>query len=105
VRYLSTALLILASSSTAALGQNRVTLHDRWQIQSSAKVGTDGAVISSATYRPGDWYRATVPSTVVGTLVEDSVFKDPFFGMNLRSMPGMTYGIGKIARRSGFQRR
>ena len=41
-----------------------------------------------------DWYRATTPSTVVGALVEDGVYRDPFFGMNLRSLPGMTYPIG-----------
>jgi exo-1,4-beta-D-glucosaminidase len=87
--------LIFLSSARVAGAQARVELHDRWQIQSSAKVGTDGSAISSAGYQSTGWYRATVPSTVVGTLVEDSVFKDPFFGMNLRSIPGMTYGIGK----------
>ncbi|MEO8620751.1 MAG: beta galactosidase jelly roll domain-containing protein, partial [bacterium] len=79
--------------------QERRMLHDGWQIQSSSKVGTDGATISSATYRASDWYKATVPSTVVGALVQDGVFKfgstkDPFFGMNLRVVPGMTYKIG-----------
>jgi exo-1,4-beta-D-glucosaminidase len=31
----------------------------------------------------------------VGTLVEDSVYRNPFFGMNLRDLPGMTYPIGR----------
>ncbi len=69
-------------------------LHNGWQIQSSAKVGTDGAVISSPSYRPTDWYPATVPSTVVGALVDDSVYRDVFFGMNFRTLPGVTYPIG-----------
>ena len=69
-------------------------LHDGWQIQSSAKVGTDGATISTTAYRPTDWYRSTVPSTVVGSLVEDSIYRDPFFGMNLRAIPGTTFPIG-----------
>ena len=77
-----------------AEAQERVMLHNGWQLQSSAKVGTDGATISSTTYRPADWYRATVPSTVVGTLVEDSLYGDPFFGMNLRNIPGTTFKIG-----------
>jgi exo-1,4-beta-D-glucosaminidase len=71
-------------------------LHDGWRLQSSRQVGTDGSAISSATFRPSDWYKATVPSTVVGTLVADGAFKDPFFGMNLRGLPGMTYKIGTI---------
>jgi exo-1,4-beta-D-glucosaminidase len=74
--------------------QGRRMLHDGWLIQSSAKVGVDGAALSSARYRPLGWYKATAPSTVVGALVQDGVFKDPFFGMNLRALPGMTYKIG-----------
>jgi len=65
-----------------------------WLLQSSASIGVDGATISSPTYRPTGWHRATVPSTVVGSLVDDSVYADPFFAMNLRALPGMTYPIG-----------
>ncbi len=69
-------------------------LHEGWLIQSSAKVGVDGAAISAPDYTPAGWYRATVPSTVVGSLVEDGVYPDPFFGMNFRALPGVTYPIG-----------
>lgn len=85
-------LTLLASLPASA--QERLALHDGWLIQSSAKVGTDGAAISSRSYRPSDWYKATVPSTVVGALVDGGVFKDPFFGMNLRDLPGTTFKIG-----------
>lgn len=77
-----------------ARAQERRELHDGWLVQSSDSVGTDGAAITSRSYRPKRWYRASVPSTVVGTLVGDGVYRDPFFGMNLRSLPGMTYAIG-----------
>ena len=87
----SLSLLVLAGGAAA---QEQLTLHDGWMIQSSAKAGTDGAVISAPAYRPTDWYRATVPSTVVGALVEDGVYPDPFFGMNLRDLPGTTFKIG-----------
>lgn len=69
-------------------------LNGRWQLQTSAKVGTDGAAISSTSYHPSEWYSVTVPSTVVGALVEAGVFKDPFYGMNLRNIPGTTFKIG-----------
>ncbi len=88
---LSLSLVVLAAGASA---QEQLTLHDGWMIQSSAKVGTDGAVISTPAYRSTDWYRATVPSTVVGALVEDGVYPDPFFGMNLRDLPGTTFKIG-----------
>ncbi|HEY1951340.1 MAG TPA: beta galactosidase jelly roll domain-containing protein, partial [Gemmatimonadaceae bacterium] len=78
----------------AARGQEQLPLHSGWLIQSSAKVGVDGATISSTAYKPADWYRATVPSTVVGSLVQDSLYGDPFFGMNLRDLPGTSFKIG-----------
>ena len=86
--------VLFLAIATSATAQERLMLHDGWQIQSSAKVGTDGATISTITYRPTDWYRSTVPSTVVGSLVEDSIYRDPFFGMNLREIPGTTFPIG-----------
>ena len=86
-------LLLLAARETRA--QERRDLHTGWLIQSSARVGIDGAAISSPNYRPASWYRASVPSTVVGTLVEDGEYREPFFGMNLRALPGMTYPIGR----------
>jgi exo-1,4-beta-D-glucosaminidase len=85
---------VLAVVSSSAGAQQRQMLHDGWLVQSSAKVGTDGMSISSSSYRTTGWYKATAPSTVVGALVQNGTFKDPFFGMNLRSLPGMTYPIG-----------
>src|SRR6185437_11121368 len=88
------ALVFMLVCAGAARAQNKQMLHSGWLIQSSARAGTDGARISTSRYVPRNWYRATVPSTVVGTLVDDGVYRDPFFGMNLRSLPGMTYKIG-----------
>jgi exo-1,4-beta-D-glucosaminidase len=85
-------LLLVAVDARA---QERHILEAGWLLQSSASVGVDGAKISASTYPATGWHRATVPSTVVGTLVEDGVYPDPFFGMNLRALPGMTYPVGR----------
>jgi Beta-galactosidase/beta-glucuronidase len=77
-----------------AQAQSRRPLQTGWRIQSSATAGRDGATISTSRYRPRGWHAATVPSTVVGTLVDDKVYPDPFYAMNLRALPGMTYKIG-----------
>ena len=87
-------LFLFLWAAGAAHAQARQMLHDGWLIQSSAKVGVDGAAISSSAYKPMGWYHATVPSTVMGTLVEGGVYPDPFFGMNFRALPGVTYNIG-----------
>ena len=86
------ALLLWTAVSTPA--QEQQMLHAGWLIQSSAKVGTDGAAISSVGYHPEGWYAATVPSTVVGALIENGTYREPFFGMDLRELPGTTFPIG-----------
>ncbi len=73
---------------------SRMVLDQGWVIQSSAKVRETGDVISTARFHPLGWYPARVPSTVLAALVENKVYPDPDYGMNLRSIPGTSYPIG-----------
>ncbi|HXT13027.1 MAG TPA: glycoside hydrolase family 2 protein [Candidatus Angelobacter sp.] len=43
-------------------------------------------MISTTAFKPDRWYAAIVPSTVAGVLVQDKVYPDPFFGMNLNDL-------------------
>lgn len=73
----------------------KLFLEKGWSVQSSDFVQATGDVISSHTFRPEvKWHAAEVPSTVVGTLVANKVYPDPFLGMNLRLIPGCNYPIG-----------
>jgi exo-1,4-beta-D-glucosaminidase len=54
-----------------------------------------GDVISQEGFEPSGWYRTSVPSTVLAALVNNNVYRDPYYGMNLRSIPGASYPIGK----------
>jgi exo-1,4-beta-D-glucosaminidase len=87
-------LALLAAITARAQNANAIPLKDNWAIQSSAKVSADGATISRAGFEAKDWYPATVPTTVLAALVADKVYPDPYFGMNLRSIPGTRYKIG-----------
>ncbi len=84
----------LATAAVSAGPGNRLPLQDGWQIQSSSKIEVKGESISVAGFRTDGWYGATVPSTVLAALVENKVYPDPYFGMNLRSIPGTTYPVG-----------
>jgi exo-1,4-beta-D-glucosaminidase len=84
----------LPDSGKGAESFNRTLLAGGWEIQSSARINAGGETISTSGFKPDGWFKATVPSTVVGCLVEDKVYTDPFFGTNLRSWPGMDYPIG-----------
>ena len=62
------------------------TLHD-WQMQDVAKVSDAGAVVSTNAFAPQSWYKATVPGTVLTTLVDNGVYPDPVYGENMRAIP------------------
>jgi exo-1,4-beta-D-glucosaminidase len=67
----------------------RLLLRSGWQLQSSAALTVPPQVISTQEFDPAGWHPAHVPSTVVGTLIEDGVYPNPFEGLNLRALPGM----------------
>lgn len=82
------------AAETASSGSH-IALDTGWQIQSSAKVKEGGDRLSTDPYRPQGWFPARVPSTVLAALVSDEVYPDPYYGMNLRSIPGTDYPIGQ----------
>jgi exo-1,4-beta-D-glucosaminidase len=90
-----TLLLVLAGSGPAAAQTTATLVPHEWKLQSSAQVGEPGERISMPAYRPDGWYPVSLPSTVLAALVAARVYPDPMFGMNLRSIPGTTYPIGR----------
>jgi exo-1,4-beta-D-glucosaminidase len=82
---------VLEPISTSAAEE---TLHDGWMVQSSAKVPQAGDKISVEGFSTAGWYKTSAPKTVFAVLVENGVYQDPFFGANLRNIPGVEYPIG-----------
>jgi mannosylglycoprotein endo-beta-mannosidase len=75
--------LLIAQSSAQAQPQTI----SGWQMQDSAKVADTAAVVSSSSFHPQGWYAATVPGTVLATLVNNGVYPEPLYGENMRSIP------------------
>ena len=71
-------------------------LEKNWSIQSSCKVDAKGAEVSSPPFKTAGWIPTSVPSTVLAAQVRAGIYKDPYFGMNLRQIPGTTYEIGTV---------
>jgi len=98
--FLAALALLAPASGTFAQSRDaanpRIVLHDGWMLQSSCKVSATGAKISAGGFSTDGWHATTVPSTVVAALVADKTYPDPYFGENLRSIPGTTYPIGKM---------
>src|SRR5258708_21125935 len=87
-------LLFAQTSPSHSQYETIVSLGDGWGLQSSAKLTEGGDVISTTKFLPKNWHSVTVPTTVVAAMVKQKVYPEPGFGMNLRSLPGVTYPIG-----------
>ncbi|MGA7720473.1 MAG: sugar-binding domain-containing protein [Ignavibacteriaceae bacterium] len=66
-------------------------LNKNWLIQSCQNAPEAGSLISTTKYFPVNWHRAVVPSTVMGALVNDGVYKDIFNGDNLKNIPAKEF--------------
>ncbi len=86
--------LVLLAYASLAVAQQKMLLRENWSLQSSAEVRENGAALSAAGFTPRGWHTATVPTTVFSALVKAGVYPDPYFGTNLRSVPGISYPIG-----------
>ncbi len=81
------ALFISLSTVSSAIGPvipAPVELSSGWQLQFADKTSQNGAEIAAANYQTVGWYRATVPGTVLTSLVNDKVYPEPLYGENNR---------------------
>lgn len=84
VRTIALLLLFLCRTYSSAQELQEI---GNWEMRECDKVEVGGSKISMANYHPSGWYKATVPGTVMTTLVNDGVFPEPLFGENMRSIP------------------
>lgn len=86
--YISSLVLILAvfapAASAAPTVPQPVVLDAGWQLQDVAKVPQAGAQVASAGFSTSGWYTATVPGTVLTSLVNNHVYPEPLYGENER---------------------
>jgi hypothetical protein len=68
-------------------GTDQWILAGGWSMIPAPKVTADGAAISQASYRAGDWWPATVPGTVLTTMIDRGIYPDPDYGLNNLAIP------------------
>jgi len=88
---------LLSLALPAALQAETVTpLRDGWKVQSACSLQAKGDAIAAEGFATEDWLKTAVPTTVLAAQVANGKFPDPYFGMNLRQIPGTSYPIGHI---------
>ncbi len=77
-----------------AFGHQEYELNEGWQCQNIKKVHATGIQLSQVSFSLDHWLSATVPGTVLTTLLNDKLIPDPFYGMNNTKIPDI-YNVGR----------
>jgi len=82
------AVLLLAGSLARAASTPElpppILITSGWELCDAAKVAQNGEAISQTGFGTGGWSPATVPGTVLTSLVHDGVYPEPLYGENNR---------------------
>jgi mannosylglycoprotein endo-beta-mannosidase len=79
---------------TLSFSPNVYEMDSGWVCLNIRELKKTGDELSDPTVLLSGWLPATVPGTVLTTLVNDGLAPDPFYGMNLRKIPDI-YDAGR----------
>ncbi len=68
-------------------GANPWSLHGGWRLTPAPQVKATGKEISKPGFNDQDWLAATVPGTVLTTMVDRGIYPDPDYGLNNMAIP------------------
>jgi len=78
----------LANPGQPKLQGDELVFNAGWEMIESPRLkSADGAKLSQPGVETRDWYDATVPGTVLTTLVDQGVYPDPYYGLNNLLIP------------------
>ncbi len=80
-------LMLVCGVSEATAEDQKIFLRKNWLLQSACMVKEEAHQISSGKFQPRDWYPTQVPTTVLGALVQNKVYPDPYIGLNNMKIP------------------
>jgi beta-galactosidase/beta-glucuronidase len=75
------------SPSLQPSGTNEWTLAGGWMLTPAPRTTADAAALSQANFQDKDWWPATVPGTVLTTMIDRGVYPDPDYGLNNLAIP------------------
>lgn len=78
---------IAVTPALQKLSENEYLLTTGWQLADAHTVTASESSLFAAGYNTSGWYPATVPGTVLTTLVEQGVYPDPYYGLNNLLIP------------------
>ena len=80
-------LLLLLVLLYTSIKPESLSMNSGWTIFSSEKTTSNGDVISKPGFNLKDSYKTDIPKTILAALVENGMYKNPYFGSNLDKIP------------------
>lgn len=68
-------------------GQNRWLIRGNWRLSAARDIAADAKAISTVGLADRTWMQATVPGTVLTTMVAEGIYPDPDYGLNNMAIP------------------
>lgn len=68
-------------------GENRWLIRGGWRLSVAGDVHADAKAIATAGLADQSWMQATVPGTVLTTMVDQGIYPDPDYGLNNMAIP------------------
>lgn len=68
-------------------GTSEWTIAGGWKLTPAPKVSADAAVVAKSGFDDKTWWAATMPGTVLTTMVDRGVYPDPDYGLNNLGIP------------------
>ncbi len=75
------------SAQLISAQQGELLLNSNWEVIDGTSVLESGKSIFDPQLNTNQWYNATVPGTILTTLVNQGVYPDPFYGLNNLFIP------------------
>src|SRR6266446_24836 len=70
-----------------AKSPNEWTISGRWKLRPAPEISASGDVISQSGFKTRNWMQATIPGTVLTTMIDQGVYPDPDYGLNNLAIP------------------
>lgn len=84
-------LLLLFAGLIQMQAQSVYELNSHWKCNNISKVKLKGEALSDPSTKLQGWQPATVPGTVLTTMLNNKQVPDPFYGMNNNKIPDIYY--------------
>jgi exo-1,4-beta-D-glucosaminidase len=94
-RKIASLFLVLTGVSAVLQAAPIMPIHEGWRVQSACKLQATGETITREGFSVENWVKTAVPSTVLAAQAAAGTVPDPYYGTNLRQIPGASYPIGQ----------